>query len=151
MEGAGEGVLFYLKPDFVRLADPQVTKTKNKILTTVCFFVWIFHATNHPSIYSSMHVLPFSFSTDFIVACKTGILKHVSLLTMVYGNDDHNDNDNQPDDDEGRYYATAGAETRCVPYSNFLCNSLNISHKLNKFFSLVSIKALIASVMMLKP
>ena len=25
MDGAGEGVLFYLKPDFSRLADPQVT------------------------------------------------------------------------------------------------------------------------------
>ena len=24
MDGAGEGVLFYLKPDFSRLADPQV-------------------------------------------------------------------------------------------------------------------------------
>ena len=25
LHGAGEGVLFYLKPDFSRLADPQVT------------------------------------------------------------------------------------------------------------------------------
>ena len=25
LDGAGEGVLFYLKPDFSRLADPQVT------------------------------------------------------------------------------------------------------------------------------
>ena len=31
MKGAGEGVLFYLKPDFSRLADPQVTKIRKKV------------------------------------------------------------------------------------------------------------------------
>ena len=99
MEGAGEGVLFYLKPDFARLADPQVTKAKSKI-TDNCLLLFLDFSRNYSSIHSSMHVLPFSFSTDFIVACKTGIFKHVSLLTMVYGNGDDDDDDD--DDDDGR-------------------------------------------------
>ena len=45
LDGAGEGVLFYLKPDFSRLADPQVTIPSFRVKSKPPFDVRI-HESN---------------------------------------------------------------------------------------------------------